>query len=100
MSKTANVKCPTCSEWVSSETKFCTFCNSLLDRNELLKQEREQINGPTIIKQKSRVDLFIERTAESDNPFVILFRFFVRVVWFVYVSLIAFVIWFVTLLVG
>ena len=100
MTKVAQIKCPACSEWVSSDSNYCSKCNSLLDRNELLKKEREQISGPVKVKPKSRVDLFIERTAESQNPFVRVFRFFVQVLWFVYVSLIAFVIWFVTLLVG
>lgn len=95
------VKCPHCENWVEKVSSSCPSCHSLLDRNEILHEQRK---AEGLIKIKDRkpgvIDKWIERTADTKNPFLKVVRYLVMMLWFTYLGLLAFVIWFVTMLAG
>jgi hypothetical protein len=96
----AEIKCPSCARWVSNEGTHCPYCGSVLDRNVLLKEERAKRAIPETPKKKSRIELFLDRTENSDKPFVILFRKVVAFFWAIYMAILAFIVWLVTVAAG
>lgn len=101
MAVSKEIKCPGCHLWVNRTGTHCPHCHSLLDRNEAIKIERENKNGKVIIEKKQGwVDRFLERTAQSENPFVLFFSNVIRVVWMIYMAVLGFIIWFIAWMAG
>ncbi|HAA01079.1 MAG TPA: hypothetical protein PK637_05045 [Flavobacteriales bacterium] len=98
----AEIKCPACLAWVSSSDGHCTHCGSVLDRNVRLKQDRISRGvsvGPPE-RKKTRIDLWLERTEHSENTLVVVLRAIVGVAWAIYMAVLGFIVWLVTLLAG
>lgn len=98
----SQIKCPACSAWVSKSQSRCTACGSTLDRNQFQKEERIKAGTYPEKKErkKTRIELWLERTESSENTLVVFARSIVKVVWLMYLGVLSFIIWMVTLLAG
>jgi len=87
-------KCPTCNHWNKGDVMNCSQCNSLLDKNEILKVEREKVYGKPKIEKPGWLDNYLERTKDTTNPFVKIARTALSVGWIMYMGILSFIIWF------
>jgi hypothetical protein len=87
-------KCPSCNHWNSGEKANCEKCNSLLDKNVILKEEREKIHGKPKIEKPGWLDSYLEKTKDTTNPFVKVVRTCLTVGWVMYMGILSAIIWF------
>lgn len=87
-------KCPSCNHWNQGESLNCESCHSLLDKNEILREEREKIYGKPKVEKPSWLENYLERTKDSTNPFVKFARISLNVGWISYMTIISFIVWF------
>jgi len=87
-------KCPSCSHWNAGEKIRCDQCHSWLDKNEILKEEREKIYGKPKIQKPGWLENYMERTRDSTNIFVRFIRTSLTIGWITYMAILTFIIWF------
>lgn len=88
------IKCPACAHWNIGEHINCEKCNSPLDKNIILKEEREKKFGKPKVEKPTWLENYLIRTEGTKNPFTKLGRFFVLAGWFTYMGILTFIIWF------
>lgn len=87
-------KCPSCSHWNDGEAVNCVKCHSLLDKNEILREEREKIYGKPKVEKPSWLENYLEKTKDTQNPFVKILRISLNIGWISYMAIITFIVWF------
>jgi hypothetical protein len=65
-----------------------------MDKNEILKEERENIYGKPKIEKPGWLDNYLEKTKDTTNPFVKVARTCLTVGWVMYMGILSFIIWF------
>jgi hypothetical protein len=93
-------KCPSCFHWNMGDALNCVKCNSLLDKNEILREEREKINGKPRIEKPGWLDNYLEKTQYTTNPFVKIARNALTIGWIMYMGILSFIVWFAVTLAG
>ena len=86
-------KCPSCNHWNKGDFTHCENCNSLLDKNEILRKEREKIYGKPKLEKPGWLENYLEKTKDTTNPFVKVARFTLNVGWIIYMAFITFIVW-------
>lgn len=88
------IKCPTCEAWRSylPEQNICHACGSILDKNEILFEERKKKG---LIKSFPEPKPFLE-IKDSYPWYLKVILHIVRPIYFIVMIMIAFVTWFVT----
>ena len=92
-------KCPSCGTW-NNDNDFCKQCGMAISPKELEKLEVVKRQTFSDKVKKTMVDKGFIRFKNSKNPFLrelykILYGF-----WVVYMAIISFILWFITLLAG
>lgn len=87
-------KCPSCGHWNKGDLSKCGECHSHLDKNVILKEEREKKFGKPKVEKPSWLENYLRRTENTTNPLVKIGRFFVLARWFTYMGILTFIIWF------
>lgn len=87
-------KCPSCDHWNKGDSTHCEKCNSLLDKNEILREEREKIYGKPKPEKPGWLENYLEKTKDTTNPFVKVARVTLNVGWITYMAFITFIVWF------
>lgn len=87
-------KCPACGYWNTGDIISCEKCHSSLDKNEILKQDREKIFGKPKVEKPSWLENYLERTKDSTNPFVRFAHVSLKIGWITYMAILTFIIWF------
>ena len=96
-------KCHECANWTDGSLQRCAFCNAIID--PILIAEAEQIEKQRIlrenaIKSESKLNRFLRKFQESDNPFnKVLFKIF-QIVFNIYMAILSFFIWLIALISG
>jgi hypothetical protein len=86
-------KCPSCNHWNKGVSTHCEKCYSLLDKNEILREEREKIYGKPKLEKPGWLENYLEKTKDTTNPFVKVARFALNVGWIIYMAFITFIVW-------
>jgi len=87
-------KCKKCGAW-NSQNDFCKECLAPISPKELEKiavKKRKAIKDKA---PKSKLDTFVEKVKNSNNPFVIILYKTVSFLWFIYMAILSFFLWFI-----
>lgn len=98
-------KCPHCGTWNEGNVKNCGSCSQVIDekiiREEQKKQRMTQAElRERLSEQPDWLNRLFTKLQASKNPFSLLAYHVLNAMWFVYFSILIFIVWLVTLAAG
>ncbi|MBX7095220.1 MAG: hypothetical protein K1X56_10880 [Flavobacteriales bacterium] len=96
------IQCPNCKAWMKGSGEHCDQCGAVLNRHEYIREERIKqglIPSPKP-KKKSRIEIWLDKTEDSENTLIIVLRTMVAAFWLTWMAILGFFIWLITLLAG
>lgn len=99
----SEIKCPSCGNWTPGNQANCIHCGALVDPALIDQKERDnraEKNRKEREAAETRIEKYLKKLQQSENPFARFLYTVLNIVWIVYMAIVSFVIWFTAIFSG